>query len=335
MAETIKSLLDECCYYKILGVEFDATNEDIRKKYLERARTYHPDKRPPEEKDDCNIVFHKIQQAYECLSNKENREWYNKNRQRILKSKKTHDKTEFDIWYYFRPCYNGFDESKPNNFYQVYSKCFAQIVELEKEELIHEGNDDIYEYPPFGTSQSTSQDVNKFYKFWHDFVTVRTFICEENWEIEGRMNRRFVERQYKKENSKLKKEYNDNVRNLVNIVKKVDPRVQRIKEEQNELKMLKELDKLKVQQKIEAMKHVMKEEIVNNMKDNIHEIEMQRELLRKQEVCRVFASHYEEDKPQVEKEYFPCEVCNKVFGSNNQLENHLRSKQHIKNAKLK
>ncbi|ORM40361.1 DnaJ -like protein subfamily C member 21 [Babesia sp. Xinjiang] len=314
MADAVQALLNECCYYKLLGLEFDATSEDIRRRYRERALSFHPDKRPPEEREDCKTLFQKIQQAYECLSNEE---------------------TEFDIWFYFGPCYNGFDESKPNNFFEVYCKCFSQIAELEKEELQYEPSKELDEFPGFGTSQSTAKEVNEFYMFWQNFVTIRTFLCENAWDIEGRMHRRFLERRAKKENSKIRKEFNDNVRNLTNMVKNLDPRMARFKEEQMELKVQKELDKIKVQQRLEEMKDIVKAEIANNMKEQIDEIEQQRELLQQRDGSRVFASHYEEEKPQPEKKYVTCEVCNKVFGSQNQLMNHTRSKQHIKNIKGK
>ncbi|GFE53875.1 hypothetical protein protein [Babesia ovis] len=336
MADTVQALLDECCYYKLLGLEFDATNEDIRRKYRERALAFHPDKRPPEERDHCKTIFQKIQQAYECLSNEETKRWYDKNRHLILKSKRTEGKTEFDIWFYFGPCYTGFDESRPNNFFEVYRKCFSEIAKLEQEELEHESSAELDEFPVFGTSQSNSKEVNEFYVFWQNFVTIRTFIYDDVWEIEGRINRRFLERRTKKENSKLKKEFNDNVRNLANLVKNIDPRVQRFKEQQNEIKVQKELDRLRLQQKIEEMKHIVKEKIMNSMKETINDIEQQKELLRKENGSRVFASHYEdEEEKDEEKTFFACQACNKVFGSNNQLANHLRSKQHIKNTKHK
>lgn len=71
MVESVESVLAEVCYYKLLGLEPDATSEDIRRKYRERALEFHPDKRPADERERCTALFQKIQQAYECLSNEE------------------------------------------------------------------------------------------------------------------------------------------------------------------------------------------------------------------------------------------------------------------------
>jgi curved DNA-binding protein len=63
-------------YYKILGVEKNATKEEIKKKYRALARKYHPDKNP----DDKNAEekFKSVQEAYEVLGNDENRAKYDR-----------------------------------------------------------------------------------------------------------------------------------------------------------------------------------------------------------------------------------------------------------------
>lgn len=149
------------------------------------------------------------------------------------------------------------------------------------------------------------------------------------------MHRRYFERKTKKEHSKLRKEFNDNVRNLANHVKNLDPRIIRFKQEQEDMKVQKMLEKMKVQEKLDEMKHVVKIEIINNIKENIDAIEQQKKVIQRQDTQRVFASHYEEEAPPTEEQFFGCHVCNKIFKSQNQLDNHLKSKQHLKNMKLK
>ena len=58
-------------YYEFLGVEMDASNEDIKKKYIDFAKKYHPD-----QKTGNTEMFQKITKAYEILSNKETRKEY-------------------------------------------------------------------------------------------------------------------------------------------------------------------------------------------------------------------------------------------------------------------
>ena len=61
-------------YYKVLGVERNATQDDIKKAYRKMARKYHPDLN----KDDPNAKdkFQEINEANEVLSDPEKRKKY-------------------------------------------------------------------------------------------------------------------------------------------------------------------------------------------------------------------------------------------------------------------
>lgn len=63
-------------YYKILGVERDATDEDIKKAYRKLAMRYHPDKAHEEKKEEYTKKFQEISEANEVLSNPEKRAKY-------------------------------------------------------------------------------------------------------------------------------------------------------------------------------------------------------------------------------------------------------------------
>ncbi len=60
-------------YYEILGVEFGADFDLIKKKYRELARFYHPD---AYQKEDGEQKIREINEAYEVLSNEEQRKVY-------------------------------------------------------------------------------------------------------------------------------------------------------------------------------------------------------------------------------------------------------------------
>ncbi len=60
-------------YYDILGVEFGSPSDSIKKKYRELARIYHPDTYAGEDGDE---KFKLIREAYEVLSNEEERKMY-------------------------------------------------------------------------------------------------------------------------------------------------------------------------------------------------------------------------------------------------------------------
>lgn len=65
-------------YYKILGVDKKATEQEIKKAYRALALKYHPDKNTgtEEEKKEAEKKFKEISEAYAILSNPEKRKRY-------------------------------------------------------------------------------------------------------------------------------------------------------------------------------------------------------------------------------------------------------------------
>src|SRR5213595_1570212 len=61
-------------YYKILGVERTASDEEIRKAFRKLARQYHPD--VAKDKKTAEEKFKEINEAYEVLSDPEKRKRY-------------------------------------------------------------------------------------------------------------------------------------------------------------------------------------------------------------------------------------------------------------------
>jgi len=62
-------------YYKILGIEKDATKEDIKKQYRKLAKEIHPDRSKTAASEDEMVEINK---AYEVLSDDEKKERYDK-----------------------------------------------------------------------------------------------------------------------------------------------------------------------------------------------------------------------------------------------------------------
>src|SRR5438874_13578073 len=60
-------------YYKILGVERNAGEDDIKKAYRKLARKYHPD---VSKEADAKEKFQEVSEAYETLRDKEKRAAY-------------------------------------------------------------------------------------------------------------------------------------------------------------------------------------------------------------------------------------------------------------------
>eukprot|EP00471_Norrisiella_sphaerica_P002202 CAMPEP_0184488038 /NCGR_PEP_ID=MMETSP0113_2-20130426/10490_1 /TAXON_ID=91329 /ORGANISM="Norrisiella sphaerica, Strain BC52" /LENGTH=110 /DNA_ID=CAMNT_0026870503 /DNA_START=66 /DNA_END=394 /DNA_ORIENTATION=+ len=62
-------------YYKVLGLEKDCTDRDIKKAYRKLAIKYHPDKNP-DDPEGAEAKFKKIGEAYGVLSDEKKRKQY-------------------------------------------------------------------------------------------------------------------------------------------------------------------------------------------------------------------------------------------------------------------
>ena len=69
-------------YYKILGVQRNASSDEIKKAYRKMALKYHPDKNKDKNAEE---MFKDIAEAYEVLSDKEKREIYDRYGEQGLK----------------------------------------------------------------------------------------------------------------------------------------------------------------------------------------------------------------------------------------------------------
>ncbi|MEA2113418.1 MAG: molecular chaperone DnaJ [Patescibacteria group bacterium] len=63
-------------YYKTLGIEKGASEEEIKKAYRKLALKYHPDRAPKDKKKEHEEKFKKVSQAYSVLSDKNKKAQY-------------------------------------------------------------------------------------------------------------------------------------------------------------------------------------------------------------------------------------------------------------------
>ena len=194
------------CYYELLEIERTATQKEIDKAYKKSALKWHPDKN---QEQDTTQIFQNIKEAYDVLSDPNERQWYDDHREQILKGKDMEDLKEEDFDYYTtsklmeffsNSCYSGFDAKKEDNFYRVYGSLFRT---LDKEEEMEENLGDEHDFlPDFGDGESTSDDVFKFYTQWKFFSTLKKFSYADKYNPNTAPNRRIkriIETENKKE----------------------------------------------------------------------------------------------------------------------------------------
>src|SRR3954451_14432077 len=63
-------------YYEVLGVNRDASEDEIKKSYRKLAMKYHPDRNP--DSKESEEKFKEVKEAYEMLTNPEKREAYDR-----------------------------------------------------------------------------------------------------------------------------------------------------------------------------------------------------------------------------------------------------------------
>jgi DnaJ family protein A protein 5 len=83
----------------------------------------------------------------------------------------------------------------------------------------------------------------KFYEDWSNFTTYKTFVWKEEWdtkEAPNRYIRREMEKENKKERLKEKKHYLKTIKDLIDYLKKRDPRYKAYMDEQRQIELKKE-----------------------------------------------------------------------------------------------
>jgi DnaJ family protein A protein 5 len=217
------------CHYEVLGVERDANDDELKKSYRKLALKNHPDKNRDGDTETAKETFQLIQQAYEVLSDPQERAWYDKHREALLRglSSTDDDVGGIDLFQYFTSsCFNGFTDEE-GGFYETFQKVFMVIEEEDKTFCDKDPSD--MDYPPFGRSNSPADIWQEFYAFFSSYVTTRSYNWLDKYDTRQADNRR-ISRLMEKENKKVKdaakKERNELVRNLVKFLRKRDKRIQ-------------------------------------------------------------------------------------------------------------
>eukprot|EP00878_Enallax_costatus_P030206 GHUV01032870.1.p1 GENE.GHUV01032870.1~~GHUV01032870.1.p1 ORF type:complete len:202 (+),score=69.47 GHUV01032870.1:343-948(+) len=195
------------CLYEVLGVDKTADDDAIKKAYRKQALVWHPDKNQ-HRLGEADAVFKEIQNAYEVLSDKHERAWYDSHRDQILRSGERHQagggpggftpgerpEDEVDLFQYFSSsCYSGFGDG-PKGFYGVYKDLFDAVAQQESSaweasDASGAKNAQPPVYPTFGTSESPAAEVYAFFSSWSSFVTHKDFAWADPYNPAAAPNR--------------------------------------------------------------------------------------------------------------------------------------------------
>eukprot|EP01116_Phalansterium_solitarium_P016873 TRINITY_DN4010_c0_g1_i1.p1 TRINITY_DN4010_c0_g1~~TRINITY_DN4010_c0_g1_i1.p1 ORF type:complete len:658 (-),score=148.67 TRINITY_DN4010_c0_g1_i1:29-2002(-) len=313
------------CFYEVLGVARNADGTELKQAYRKLALEWHPDKNQ-HQVELADAKFKEIQHAYSVLTDANERAWYDSHREAILRGG---DGTEEDgeavddgisLWKYFSTSvFSGYGDDS-GGFFAVYAEVFAT---LDKEEEEAENVDEYHEAAPvFGDSKTEYKKVQQFYNYWSNFASRRSFAWADKYKLSmapDRRVRRLMEKDNKKEREKAKRTRIDQIRHLVEFVKKRDKRVleyqMRARKEQEE-------------------KERQAEELRKQREETAR---VERERLKAESWARLKALDLSElgggeddgssDESADEQELY-CWACKKGFKSPKQWANHEKSKAH-------
>ncbi|KAI2602987.1 DnaJ-domain-containing protein [Hypoxylon fragiforme] len=319
-------------YYDLLGVDRQASDDEIKKAYRRKALELHPD-RNYGDVENATQRFAEVQSAYEVLSDPQERAWYDSHRDAILRGDDPADTeatpeyndvrlTTADEIYTLIGRLNKsvpLDDS-PAGFFTKLQDTFNKIAQGELAVAEWDGLAPP-NFPPFGSSKDGDRVARTFYSRWSNFSTRLSFSWKDKWrlsEAPDRRERRFME----KENMKLRddgiRKFNNAVRLLVAFVRKRDPRcVSDTQYEAERQKILRD----------SAAAQAARSRAANQEKLN--------DPLAVPEWARPQDDDYNqgdfsETDEESEVEHIECVVCNKTFKSEKQYEAHEKSKKHTK-----
>lgn len=355
-------------YYELLGVSESATSVELKKAYRKKALLLHPDKNP-DDIEHTTRLFNEVRVAYETLSDPQERSWYDSHKFQILmedgdeqSSSACYYEDETNMYYagttvediekYMNSnLYKNFDDSI-NGFYSIVSVLFDKIASEEvtagKQQKIPEfakyKDDTSFAtvcdpkellYPRIGNSKNDFEDTRMFYKVWSGFQSVKTFAWCDEYRYStapDRRTRRIMEKENKKLRDTAKKNYNDAVKKFVAYIKKLDPRMDpKFRRQYERQKLSKQREELKKQAEIEKQERQRQRQLFEEQDwqaidpDDLAEIEAQLDKIYSEEKDIDDAS-----ADEANADIFECVICNKVFKSEKQFEDHERSKKHLK-----
>jgi len=340
------------CHYEVLGVERKADDAELKKSYRKLALKFHPDKNP-DDPEGAKQTFQLIQQAYDVLSDPQERAWYDNHRESILLGglgEKVED-NGIDLFQYFSAsCFKGFGDDEMG-FYGVYNEVFNTLIKEDMDFIDEEDSD--FEVPVFGKSTDDYEEIGTaFYAYWSGYSTPRSFSWLDKYDTRQGENR-WVKRKMEKENKtlrdKARKERNETVRNLVTFVKKRDKRFEAFRKKLEEravenAKKTKDFQKKQREERKKLMENVSTEGFgMKAMEDELKQLEgCYSDSDSSEGEYDSSGSDVDEDDDEAAGEdggeldfsNMYCVACDKMFKTEGARDNHDNSKKHKENIEV-
>lgn len=322
------------CYYELLNLDRKCEPDQIKKEYRKLALKMHPDKAHLTglSIEEATQKFQVIQEAYSVLSDPQERAWYDSHREQILRGDDEPGedpfKTKINLYRYFSAsCFRGYGDAA-GGFFAVYADLFRSI-DKEEEEWEDADEDHVWK-PAFGESTGEWADVNAFYKSWNDFFSRKAFGHADKWNLRdapNRQTRRAMEQENKKARQVAKKEFNAEVRQVVQFAYKRDPRViarQKHQKKESADKIQREASEKEGKKAADAKEKEERKE-ASRLEEEARYKEVQDNKARRKDRGEDVSDSEEEEQ---ETQGWFCEPCHKTFKSEKAFKNHTMSKKH-------
>ena len=203
-------------------------------------------------------------------------------------------------------------------------------------------DEDKYMFPTFGHSRTDYQYLKQFYKKWSNFNTLKNFSWKDEYMYSSQYDRR-TKREIKKRNDRArnnaKNEYIKTVKRFVTFIKKLDKRMQKgaaKEEEERKLKEKQQREMLKKQRKQTMYKYQESDFEMQSWQtnDDINWDELAKTYDQQRNDVNNNNNNDNNNIDETVDEIliYECYICNKTFKSENQLENHTKTKLHRKNV---
>lgn len=303
-------------------------------------------------------LFSKIQNAYQVLSDPQERAFYDRHRESILRKSKGQKSRVVEGGYSVEDLMAFFDTSvfkgyadDPKGFFTVYRELFAFLEDLEAEEM---DNPARYKYASFGSKNFPFEpSLKEFYDKFMSFSSTRTFYEADSYDdsyAENRRHRRAIGKENQRARDTMRREYNDTVRNLAAWVRKRDPRwhsYQKARTVQREAAESRRKEEVLRKRAEQADAYVAPEWAVDHqlnedfLLQQLERLQFEEFASQKDSVKGASGSVNDsgEDSQNDEAEEDPlegfddfyCVVCKKIFKNHKQWKNHEQSKKHRTN----